>query len=57
MIRNKETAAEWFSEAGQSFLGQGNRALALRVVDTIERLIPGHVLAKQLQADIQALSQ
>ncbi len=54
VIRNKETAAEWFSEAGQSFLEQGNRALALRVADTIERLIPGHVLASELLAAIRA---
>ncbi len=30
------------------------RALALRVVDTIERLIPGHALASELLAAIRA---
>ncbi len=54
VIRNKETAAEWFFEAGQSFVREGKRALALRVVDTIERLIPGHVLASELLAAIRA---
>ena len=54
VIRSKETAVEWFFEAGQSFVREGKRALALRVVDTIERLIPGHVLASELLAVIRA---
>lgn len=54
VIRNKETAAEWFFEAGQSFVSEDKQALALRVVDTIERLIPGHALASELLAAIRA---
>ena len=54
VIQNKETAAEWFFKAGQSFVSEDKRALALRVVDTIERLIPGHALASELLAAIRA---
>jgi hypothetical protein len=49
---DKETAMDWFFEAGQSFISEGKRDLALRVVDTMKRVVPGHPLSTQLQAAI-----
>lgn len=51
---NRETAVDWLFKAGQSFLREGKQDLALRVVDAIERLVPGHRLAGELLAAIRA---
>jgi len=51
---DSETAVKWLSKAGASFIREGKRDLALRVVDTIERVMPAHVLAKELLAAIRA---
>ncbi len=51
---DSETAVKWLSKAGASFIREGKRDLALRVVDTIERVIPGHALARELLAAIRA---
>ena len=49
---DKETAMDWFFKAGQSFVSEGKRDLALRVVNTMQRVVPGHPLSTQLQAAI-----
>ncbi len=49
---DKETAMDWFFKAGQSFISEGKRDLALHVVDTMKRVVPGHPLSTQLQAAI-----
>ncbi len=51
---DSETAVEWLSKAGQSIVTEGKRDLARRVVDTIERVVPGHALARELLAAIRA---
>lgn len=50
---NKETAVDWLFKAGQSFIREGKRNLALRTFDTIERVIPGHALARELLTAIR----
>jgi hypothetical protein len=50
---NKNTAVDWFFKAGQSFVREGKRDLALLVVDTIERLAPGDRKAAKLLTEIR----
>ena len=50
---NKNTAIDWFFKAGQSFVRDGKRDLALVVVDTIERLAPGDRKSAKLLTEIR----
>ena len=50
---NKKTAIDWFFKAGQSFVRDGKRDLALVVVDTIERLAPGDRKSAKLLTEIR----
>lgn len=51
---NKQTAIDWFFKAGQSFVRDGKRDLAILVVDTIERLSPGNRKGSQLLTEIRS---
>jgi len=45
---DQETAVDWFFKAGQAFLKDGSRAKARQALAAIERVVPGHLLAKRL---------
>ncbi len=54
VLANLGTAVDWFFKAGQSFLNEGKRDLALQAANSIERLVPGHRLAGELLSAIRA---